>query len=71
MLIMGDKLKTIDRNLCPICNRNNNCSSFSADSTTQCWCAKENFPQEIFNLVPREQLRKSCICRSCFVEFER
>ncbi|WP_231597612.1 cysteine-rich CWC family protein [Bacillus sp. SA1-12] len=49
---------------CPFCNKNNNCGYES------CWCSKEFFPREIFDLLPEQQLRKSCICQACLDHFK-
>ncbi|QGQ48688.1 cysteine-rich CWC family protein [Metabacillus sediminilitoris] len=49
---------------CPICSKGNNCGYHS------CWCTKEYFPKEIFELVPDNQLRKSCICKECLDKFK-
>ncbi|MFP3124509.1 MULTISPECIES: cysteine-rich CWC family protein [Bacillaceae] len=49
---------------CPICSKSNNCGSHS------CWCSKEVFPSGIFDLVPANQLRKSCICKECLDRFK-
>ncbi|MGM7722260.1 cysteine-rich CWC family protein [Metabacillus sp. Hm71] len=49
---------------CPICGKYNNCGYES------CWCSKECFPREIFDLLPEHQLRKSCICKECLDYFK-
>jgi hypothetical protein len=49
---------------CPICGKHNNCGNHS------CWCSKEVFPSGIFDLVPVNQLRKSCICKECLDKFK-
>ncbi|WP_332697787.1 cysteine-rich CWC family protein [Halalkalibacter lacteus] len=50
---------------CPICGENNNCG------TQSCWCNNELFPSRIFNLLPVDKLRKSCICKECLVTFKK
>ncbi|WP_299090046.1 cysteine-rich CWC family protein [uncultured Metabacillus sp.] len=49
---------------CPICGKYNNCGYES------CWCSKECFPREIFDLLPEHQLRRSCICKECLDHFK-
>ncbi|ALC89073.1 hypothetical protein AM500_04150 [Bacillus sp. FJAT-18017] len=51
---------------CPICGGENGCMAGERET---CWCAYEEFPQGIFELVPPESLRKDCICRSCLHKF--
>lgn len=52
---------------CPICGEENYC--MIGDDQGDCWCTKENFPQGIFELVPKESKRKHCICRKCLLDF--
>nr|WP_139070064.1 cysteine-rich CWC family protein [Bacillus sp. FJAT-27225] len=52
---------------CPICGGENGCT---AGEKVPCWCALEEFPQGIFDLVPPESLRKDCICKSCLHKFK-
>ena len=34
-----------------------------------CWCDTEEFPNEIFELVPVESRRKHCICKKCLNKY--
>ncbi len=34
-----------------------------------CWCFTEQFPNEIFELVPEESRRKRCICKKCLNKY--
>ncbi|WP_332629019.1 cysteine-rich CWC family protein [Halalkalibacter flavus] len=52
-------------NKCPICKNDNHCGYHS------CWCTKEWFPHEIFELVPKELKNKSCICKACLDSFNK
>ncbi|NRD80121.1 cysteine-rich CWC family protein [Bacillus sp. BRMEA1] len=54
---------------CPICEKENECMS-GAGEHGNCWCDKEEFPVEIFDLVPVESRRKHCICKSCLMKFK-
>ncbi|MDT9726876.1 hypothetical protein DUZ99_18010 [Xylanibacillus composti] len=49
---------------CPLCGKQNGCGYES------CWCAAEVFPSEILDLVPRDKLGKSCICKDCLDRFK-
>ncbi|KAB7705649.1 hypothetical protein F9802_14075 [Bacillus aerolatus] len=55
---------------CPICSKSNNCCNSIDKSLGICWCSQEFFPKEIFELVPPEQLRKTCICKDCLDRFK-
>jgi hypothetical protein len=35
-----------------------------------CWCDKEEFPNDIFELVPLESRRKHCICKKCLNKYK-
>jgi hypothetical protein len=54
---------------CPICGMDNNCCNLTDMRQEECWCNKELFPSGIFNNVPSDQLRKSCICKDCLDKF--
>ncbi|GIN85878.1 hypothetical protein J6TS2_22640 [Heyndrickxia sporothermodurans] len=56
---------------CPLCGNGNNCCYSKDKSLGICWCSEEVFPNEIFDLVPPEQLRKTCICKSCLEQFKK
>lgn len=51
--------------LCPICSKGNECNKES------CWCFQEEFPSEIFKLLPAAELERSCICKECLVSFKK
>ncbi|MGE5703140.1 MAG: cysteine-rich CWC family protein [Clostridia bacterium] len=55
----------IHEQLCPICSTENRCGNLAGIPEGSCWCSKEQFPAEIFALVPPEKLRKACICSNC------
>lgn len=54
---------------CPICGEGNKCMT-GAGEHGNCWCDKEIFPAEIFNLVPEESRRKHCICKKCLDKYK-
>ncbi len=55
---------------CPICGKGNNCINVTSKPHGTCWCSNEYFPKEIFELIPAQQLRKSCICKDCLDKFK-
>ncbi|KMY54496.1 hypothetical protein AC623_11710 [Bacillus sp. FJAT-27231] len=65
---MTTETSTIEN--CPICNRANHCCNSMDKNLGICWCSQESFPKEIFDLVPPEQLRKTCICKNCLDQFK-
>ncbi|NEU32026.1 cysteine-rich CWC family protein [bacterium LRH843] len=56
---------------CPLCGSNNNCCNSKEKSLGECWCTDEKFPNEIFDLVPVDQARKTCICKNCLEKFKK
>jgi hypothetical protein len=66
---MVKEFDTAKSDHCPICNEDNNCCNSTDKSLGICWCNGEFFPKAIFELVPDEQLRKSCICKRCLDDF--
>jgi hypothetical protein len=55
--------------ICPICGEENNCMARKVE-TGHCWCDSEEFPQEIFELIPPESRKKHCICKKCLDKFK-
>ncbi|MBA4494641.1 cysteine-rich CWC family protein [Paenactinomyces guangxiensis] len=55
---------------CPICGKDNNCGNLADKPQGTCWCSKEIFPWEIFELVPAHALKQSCICKGCLEKFK-
>ncbi|PWW04905.1 hypothetical protein DFQ01_106190 [Paenibacillus cellulosilyticus] len=56
---------------CPICNNDNRCGNVGGNANGTCWCGNEFFPQEIFKLVPADQIDVSCICKVCLDKFKK
>jgi len=51
---------------CPFCKKDNNCM---VDKATSCWCFTTKVPEELIALVPKNQDKKSCICKKCIESF--
>ncbi|WP_309863841.1 cysteine-rich CWC family protein [Desmospora profundinema] len=62
--------ETIHPSNCPICGLDNDCGNLSGKPRGTCWCSRESFPDEIFDLVPSHQMNQSCICRDCLSAFK-
>lgn len=54
--------------LCPICGEENHCM-MQGDAEGECWCTKETFPEQIFQLVPPADRHKRCICERCVKKY--
>jgi hypothetical protein len=53
---------------CPICGGASECQYASTDGYKGlCWCAKEDFPQELLRRVPEDARNVACICRRCVI----
>lgn len=50
---------------CPLCGEKNGCMAGEG----YCWCTLEEFPREIFELIPVDSKNKHCICKKCLNEF--
>ncbi|MCD9024967.1 cysteine-rich CWC family protein [Cohnella silvisoli] len=62
--------ETNSANSCPLCSKDNNCGNLVGVPQGACWCSKEKFPPQIFGQIPRDQLNRSCICKSCLEKFK-
>lgn len=56
--------------VCPICGKDNKCGNEAGKPHGGCWCDKEDFPQEVFASIPKEERMKSCICLDCLNKFK-
>ncbi|MDQ0171067.1 cysteine-rich CWC family protein [Paenibacillus tundrae] len=56
--------------VCPLCGEANGCSYAAGAPHSECWCNQAVFPEGVFDRIPTEQRRKSCICQTCLVEFK-
>lgn len=50
---------------CPICNQDNKCGNLVGKPSGTCWCIREAFSKELFELIPSDQLGISCVCKDC------
>lgn len=53
----------MNQDLCPICKKANNCKA--EEKNEDCWCFHEEIPKGIFELLPKESIKKQCICKKC------
>ncbi|XOJ00283.1 cysteine-rich CWC family protein [Paenibacillus polymyxa] len=59
----------IDVLVCPLCGEANRCSYAAGHPHSECWCNRATFPEGVFDRIPPEQRRKSCICQRCLDEY--
>ncbi|MBQ0721495.1 MAG: cysteine-rich CWC family protein [Gammaproteobacteria bacterium] len=55
---------------CPLCRQANHCGQ--EKNQTQCWCKAEDiqFPAQLIQQLPADQVGKSCICKACLLAFQ-
>lgn len=61
-------MKTIDKTLCPLCNKNNDCDNIKKDNLIgTCWCRLPDitFSKSVIDKVPDALKNKACICKVC------
>lgn len=59
----------IDVLVCPLCGEANRCSYAAGHPHSECWCNRATFPEGVFDRIPAEQRRKSCICQRCLDDY--
>uniref|UniRef100_UPI00403F0304 cysteine-rich CWC family protein n=1 Tax=Paenibacillus sp. FSL K6-1122 TaxID=2954512 RepID=UPI00403F0304 len=59
----------IDVLVCPLCGEANRCSYAAGHPHSECWCNRATFPEGVFDRIPPEQRRKSCICQRCLDDY--
>jgi hypothetical protein len=57
--------------VCPLCGDRNGCAYAAGKPHSECWCNHASFPEGVFERIPAEQRRKSCICQRCLDSFVR
>ncbi|WP_391570920.1 cysteine-rich CWC family protein [Cohnella sp.] len=67
----GNDALTIDPGKCPLCGQSNSCGQLADRPHGSCWCAKAEFPPEIFDAIPAESRNKACICANCLARFKK
>lgn len=58
----------VNPNLCPLCNKSNNCGNLSACASSKgCWCGDQaiQFPETLLKKIPSTAKNKACICKAC------
>lgn len=60
----------IDKGICPLCGRPNNCAFVAGGIHEGCWCEKTSVPKELRKKIPEELRGKACICKQCVMEFK-
>jgi hypothetical protein len=58
--------------LCPLCDRENDCQLCGVDSHKgPCWCASIPVPDELLARVVPELKNRACICQKCIGEYSQ
>lgn len=55
----------MDKRICPICGKENNCAIANGKNPEECWCMNVSFPKEVFENIPDDKKDKSCVCLDC------
>ncbi|MBE6049177.1 MAG: hypothetical protein E7214_00565 [Clostridium sp.] len=61
----------VEKGICPICGKPNNCAFEKGMIHEGCWCEKISVPKELREMVPVELRGKACICESCVREYKK
>lgn len=55
----------IEKGKCPICGQDNGCAAVKGTDPNKCWCMTIKVPKGLLEIVPPENRRQSCVCKSC------
>ncbi|MFD1706604.1 cysteine-rich CWC family protein [Siminovitchia sediminis] len=61
----------LNEQTCPICKNIHPCHYSPDKNFPNCWCAKESFPQKLFEHVPKDHLYKTCVCKECMADIKK
>jgi len=61
----------MDRKICPICEKQNNCAHENGEDSSTCWCMDFKIPKEILKRLKDSKKIETggCFCRSCVEKF--
>lgn len=60
----------INKSICPICGKPNNCSYEMGLSHGSCWCENIEVPKELREQIPESLRGKACICKECVIKYK-
>ncbi len=59
-------MMALPNTVCPLCGGPNACAPAAGGTlATPCWCTTVSIPAEVLARLPADQVRKSCVCKSC------
>ncbi|MES0362153.1 MAG: cysteine-rich CWC family protein [Anaerolineales bacterium] len=56
--------------MCPLCGGPNQCALAADPAATESHQHSVAFPSELLAQIPRDSIRKSCVCQKCFAQFQ-
>ena len=59
----------INKSICPICGKPNNCAFEAGLSHKKCWCEEISVSEELMEKVPSDLRGKACICKECIMSY--
>lgn len=60
----------VNKNICPICGKENNCAYQKGLAHENCWCKDIKVPKELIEKIPDNLKGKACICKACVMEYK-
>jgi len=64
------KTPPLNKAICPLCGGPNHCAVAADPNATECWCESVIFPEELLAKIPKDVVRKRCVCRKCLEEYQ-
>ena len=64
------KIMKVDKSICPICGRPNNCAYEKGLSHGSCWCEKIEVPKGLREQISESLRGKACICKECVMNYK-
>ena len=60
----------VNKSICPICGKPNNCGYEKGLSHGSCWCEKIEVPKGLREQIPESLRGKACICKECVMNYK-
>lgn len=66
----GESKMEINKSICPLCGKHNNCGYENVLTHNGCWCEKIEVPKELREMIPENLRGKACICKECVIKYK-
>ncbi len=62
----------MNKKLCPICGKPNNCAHANGEDPTSCWCMKDKITKDVLEELNKAKTSNNngCFCKECVEKYK-